>query len=45
MGKSWIAAKRFEGVLALLPDGLGGQVWFETDAERLIAAAFGGGTG
>ena len=40
---SGMSRKQFEQILAVLPEGFIDAIHLEADAERLIAAAFGGG--
>lgn len=40
-----ISREQFEQILAVLPEGFIDAIHLEADAERLIAAAFGGGGG
>jgi len=40
--KAGMSRERFEEMIAILPDGIIDEIQLEADAERLIAAAFGG---
>ena len=40
-----MSREKFEEVLGILPEGMIDEIHLQADAERLIAAAFGGGAG
>jgi hypothetical protein len=40
--KAGMSRERFEEMIAILPEGMIDEIQLEADAERLIAAAFGG---
>lgn len=41
--KAGMSREKFEEVLGILPEGMIDEIHLQADAERLIAAAFGGG--
>ena len=43
--KSGMSREKFEEVLGILPEGMIDEIHLQADAERLIAAAFGGEAG
>jgi hypothetical protein len=43
--KAGMSREKFEEVLGILPEGIIDEIHLQADAERLIAAAFGGGGG
>ena len=40
--RAGMSRERFEEMIAILPEGMMDEIQLEADAERLIAAAFGG---
>ena len=41
--KADMSREKFEEMLSILPEGMIDEIHLQADAERLIAAAFGGG--
>ena len=43
--RAGMSREQFEQILAILPEGMIDEIHLQADAERLIAAAFGGEAG